>query len=128
MGLLITKGAGGILNFTTEYGYEFVYDSIIIALAGGLMLGVPQAVVLGGTPVRWWAWIPATTLGAVLAWVGHLLLLFPLSARGQLPPELDMIAVVGGYWIALTLPQSVLIGLAMKTELSDSGSGLDLRS
>lgn len=110
--LLITKSGGGILDLATRYPGEFLRDSIVMPLVGALTLGLPQGVALRDTPIRWWAWILATTLGVVAAWFGE------LALQGirfwNMPPEFGMIVHTGGYWIMLTLPQAVLIGRATK--------------
>jgi hypothetical protein len=77
-----------------------------------LTLGLPQSVALRDTPIRWWAWTLATTLGVVAAWFGE------LALQGvrfwNMPPEVGMIVHTSGYWFMLTLPQAVVIGRAMK--------------
>lgn len=112
-GILVTKGAGNFWDLITRYGGDVVIGGTIVAVVGGLVLGLPQAAVLRDTPVRWSAWFWATMFGAIAAWLGDLCLMTLVA--GDLPREARMIALGAVYWVALSIPQAVLVGRAMKS-------------
>jgi hypothetical protein len=103
LGTLVSKGIGRS---------EVLVDAVIMAIIGGLALRIPQAAALGDTPIRWPAWCWATAFGALAAWLGDFGLV--TFVAGDLPREAGMIALTSGFWAALSLPQAILIGRAMK--------------
>jgi hypothetical protein len=113
LGVLITKGARSFFGLMASHGGELLFNSVIVAIAGGLLLGIPQASALGRTPIRWWTWPLATMLGALVAWLADLGLW-----SVDMPRRIEAIIRVGGYWVALSLPQAFLIGWALRRQAS----------
>lgn len=104
----------GFPPVTAAFVHKFFIDCIIMAVVGGLALGIPQALTLRDTPIHRWAWICATTLGASAAWAFSLWFIYLKARYLHLHGVVQMIPLIGGYWVALCLPQAILIECALK--------------
>jgi hypothetical protein len=94
-------------------GEDALRGGVTVALAGGLMMGAPQAAFIRDPRIRWWAWILATMIGVLAAWSVDLGGLW-YSIHGHVPRWIGAIAGTSGYWVAISLPQAFLIGWAMR--------------
>jgi hypothetical protein len=112
LGVLVTKGAANFSNLLVRYGDEVALYSVVVMLVGGLTIGIPQAVLLRDTRIRWWIWPSATMLGVLGAWLGDLGLWDAIL--GRWPRQIEAIIHMSSYWLALSIPQALVIGHAVK--------------
>jgi hypothetical protein len=112
LGVLVTKGAANFSDLLARYGDEVALYTLAVMLVGGVSLGLPQAMLLRETGIRWWNWPLATILGILGAWLGDLGLWDAML--GRWPRPIGIIIHMSGYWMALSLPQAVAIGAAMR--------------
>lgn len=114
----VMKTTVGIADIINRFGDRLFYSGFYVALVGALLWGVPQAIVLRETTVRWWVWILVTMLGVLCAWIGALAL--SGIAFATMPPEIGRISHVAAYWVIVTLPQAILIGRAIGRTAADT--------
>lgn len=109
--------SAGYLEPSAAYAPAFIVQGVVTAAVCGLILGGLQAAALRDASIDWLAWICATMLGVLAAWVFNLALLFlfvPTAHGGFSKPNCEAcwIAELVGPWIMLCLPQAFLIGRA----------------
>lgn len=114
--------SAGHLEPSAVYAPAFIVQGVVAAAVCGVILGGLQATALHGASIDWLAWICATTLGVLAAWVPNLALLFFFTptAHGDFSKpyrEARGIGEFGGYWIMLCLPQAFLIGRAVNLHI-----------
>ncbi len=110
--------SSGDLNPSAACAPAFIVQSIIAAVVCGLILGILQVAALRDTPLVPGAWVCATIIGVMGAWLYYLGIVLLPAGPWYLPQAVHQYrwtAIFGGYWVMLCLPQAVLIARAIKS-------------